>query len=119
MLLISSFISVKEFTGNEYISSTALISNFLLSLIEFNNKFSINKNSAFSTILIFGYIVDQIKDDLIKIIKKITNIYCEISTWNNKIVIRCLANDNYDLKKTLNYILENIIHDKVPSSWYL
>ena len=85
----------------------------------FNNKFSINKNSAFSTILIFGYIVDQIKDDLIKIIKKITNIYCEISTWNNKIVIRCLANDNYDLKKTLNYILENIIHDKVPNSWYL
>ena len=52
-------------------------------------------------------------------IKKITNISCEISTWNNKIVIRCLANDNYDLKKTLNYILENIIHDKVPSSWYL
>ena len=85
----------------------------------FNNKFSINQNSAFSTVLIFGDIVDQIKDDLKKIIKKITNVSCEISTWNNKIAIRCLANDNYNLKKTLNYILENIIHDKVPKSWYL
>ena len=27
--------------------------------------------------------------------------------------------DNYELKKTLNFILENIIYDKLPKSWYL
>ena len=35
--LFSSFIKVKELIGNEYKSSTALISNLLLSLIEFND----------------------------------------------------------------------------------
>ena len=31
-----------------------------------------------------------------------------------KLLLDCLANDNYDLKKTLNYIMKNIIHDKLP-----
>ena len=42
-----------------------------------------------------------------------------MSKFDDKIVIRCLANDNYDLKKTINYIMQNIIHDKLPKSWYL
>ena len=45
-----------------------------------------------------------------------TNEYLK---FDNKIVIRCLADDNYDLKKTLNFIMKNIIHDKLPKSWDL
>ena len=39
--------------------------------------------------------------------------------FDDKIIIRCIANDNYDLKKTLNFIMKNIINDKLPKSWDL
>ena len=83
------------------------------------NKFAFNNNTSFSTILIFGKIVEKLEDDLKKIIDEIDNIFCEISIWDNKIVIRSMSNDNYDLKKTLNYIFENIINDKLPKNWNL
>ena len=83
------------------------------------NKFAFKNNTSFSTILIFGKIVEKLENDLKKIIDKIDNIFCEISIWDNKIVIRSMSNDNYDLKKTLNYIFENIIHDKLPKNWNL
>jgi len=85
----------------------------------FNNKFAFNKNSSFSTILILGDFVESLSLDLKKIIHKITNILCEISIWEKKIVIRSIASDNYDLKKTLNFILESIIYDKLPKNWNL
>ena len=53
------------------------------------------------------------------IIKKIDDVYFEFSTWNKKIILRGIAKDNYYLKKTLNYVLKNIIHDKLPKSWHL
>ncbi|MDC0625142.1 urease accessory protein UreD [Alphaproteobacteria bacterium] len=84
-----------------------------------NNKFTLNNNSAISTILIFGPIVEVIKNDLSKIVKSIDKINCEFSIWDNKLIIRSIAYDNYELKKTLNFILENIIYDKLPKSWYL
>ena len=83
------------------------------------NKFAFNNNTSFSTILIFGKIVEKLENDLKKIIDKIDNIFCEISVWDNKIVIRSMSNDNYDLKKKLNYIFENIINDKLPKNWNL
>ena len=42
-----------------------------------------------------------------------------MTIFDNKIIIRSLSNDNYDLKKTLNFIIKNIIHDKLPKSWDL
>ena len=69
--------------------------------------------------MIFGKIVESIQDDIRKTIENINDIFCELSIWNEKIVIRSIANDNYDLKKTLNYILKNIIHDKLPKNWNL
>ena len=85
----------------------------------FKNKFTFNNHSALSTILIFGNFVDKFHHDLKKIINNINNINCEISIWDNKIVIRSIAEDNYKLKKSLKYILENIIYDKIPQTWYL
>ena len=70
-------------------------------------------------LLIFGDIIHQLEQELRKILKNITNLYCEMTTFDNKIIIRCLANDNYDLKKTLNYIMKNIINDKLPKNWNL
>ena len=49
----------------------------------------------------------------------ITDINCEISTWDKKLVIRAIADDNYQLKNKIKYILENIIYDKIPKTWYL
>ena len=84
-----------------------------------NNRFTLNNHSSFSTILIFGKIVESIQNDIRKIIDNINDIFCELSIWDEKIVIRSIANDNYDLKKTLNYILKSIIHDKLPKNWNL
>ena len=42
-----------------------------------------------------------------------------MTKFDNKIIIRCMANDNYNLKKTLNYIMKNIINDKLPKNWNL
>ena len=84
-----------------------------------NNRFTLNNHSSFSTILIFGKIVEKIQNDIRKTIDSIKDIFCELSIWDEKIVIRSIANDNYDLKKTLNYILKSIIHDKLPKNWNL
>ncbi len=84
-----------------------------------NNRFTFDNNSSFSTILIFGKIVESIQNDIRKIIDNINDIFCELSIWDEKIVIRGIASDNYDLKKILNYILKSIIHDKLPKNWNL
>ena len=85
----------------------------------FNNNYSFANKSSLSTILIFGEIINQIEPELRNIIKNIENHYCEMTKFDDKIIIRSLADDNYDLKKTLNYIMKNIIYDKLPKSWDL
>ena len=84
-----------------------------------NNRFTLDNHSSFSTILIFGKIVESIQDDIRKTIENINDIFCELSIWDEKIVIRSIASDNYYLKKILNYILKSIIHDKLPKNWNL
>ena len=65
-------------------------------------------------------IASDIKDEIDRTsILLLFLIFCELSIWDEKIVIRSIANDNYDLKKTLNYILKSIIHDKLPKNWNL
>ena len=83
------------------------------------NQFTLDNQSTVSTILIFGEIVTKIENDLRKVLKNITDINCEISTWDKKLVIRAIADDNYQLKNKIKYILENIIYDKIPKTWYL
>ena len=85
----------------------------------YKNNFTFANQTSISTILIFGNIINEIEPELRKIIKKIQNHYCEISKFDDKIIIRSLADDNYDLKKTVNFIMKNIIHDKLPKSWDL
>tara|TARA_B100000686_G_scaffold311654_1_gene355513 strand:- start:457 stop:1251 length:795 start_codon:yes stop_codon:yes gene_type:complete len=85
----------------------------------FNNNYSFANKSSLSTILIFGEIISQLEPELRNIIKNIENHYCEMTKFDDKIIIRSLADDNYDLKKTLNYIMKNIIYDKLPKSWDL
>ena len=85
----------------------------------YKNNFTFNNHSALSTILIFGEIIHFLEPELRKIIQKTQNHYCEMSKFNDKIIIRSLAEDNYDLKKTLNYMMKNIIYDKLPRSWDL
>ena len=85
----------------------------------FKNNYTFDNQSSLSTILIFGDIIHQLEPELRKIIKNVENHYCEMTKFDDKIVIRFLANDNYDLKKTLNFIMKNIINDKLPKSWDL
>ena len=85
----------------------------------YNNNYSFANKSSLSTILIFGEIISQLEPELRNIIKNIENHYCEMTKFDDKIIIRSLADDNYDLKKTLNYIMKNIIYDKLPKSWDL
>ncbi len=85
----------------------------------YKNNYSFANKSSLSTILIFGEIIHQLEPELRNIIKNIENHYCEMTKFDDKIIIRSLADDNYDLKKTLNYIMKNIIYDKLPKSWDL
>ena len=85
----------------------------------FNNNYTFSNQSSLSTILIFGDIVHQLESVLRKVKKNLGNHYCEMTKFDDKIIIRCLADDNYDLKKTLNIIMKNVINDKLPKSWDL
>ena len=85
----------------------------------YKNNYTFDNQSSLSTIIIFGEIIHQFESELRKIIENIGNHYCEMTKFDDKIIIRCIANDNYDLKKTLNFIMKNIIHDKLPKSWDL
>ena len=85
----------------------------------FKNNYTFDNHSSLSTILIFGNIINQLESELRKIIKNLKNHYCEMTKFDDKIIIRCLADDNYDLKKTLNIIMKNVINDKLPKSWDL
>ena len=85
----------------------------------FNNNYTFSNQSSLSTILIFGDIVHQLESVLRKVKNNFRNHYCEITKFDDKIIIRCLADDNYDLKKTLNIIMKNVINDKLPKSWDL
>ena len=85
----------------------------------YKNNYTFDNQSSLSTIIIFGEIIHQFESELRKIIENIENHYCGMTKFDDKIIIRCIANDNYDLKKTLNFIMKNIIHDKLPNSWYL
>ena len=85
----------------------------------YKNSFTFSNQSSLSTILIFGEIINQLEPELRKIMKNIEKHYCEMTKFDDKIIIRSLAKDNYDLKKTINYILKNIIHDKLPKNWDL
>ena len=85
----------------------------------FKNNYTFSNQSSLSTILIFGDIVHQLESVLRKVKKNLENHYCEMTKFDDKIIIRCLADDNYDLKKTLNIIMKNVINDKLPKSWDL
>ena len=83
------------------------------------NNYTFDNQSSLSTILIFGDIIHQLEYELSNVTKNLENHYCEMTKFDDKIVIRCLAEDNYDLKKTLDFILKNVINDKLPKSWDL
>ncbi len=85
----------------------------------YKNNYTFDNQSSLSTIIIFGKIIHQFESELRKIIENIENHYCGMTKFDDKIIIRCIANDNYDLKKTLNFIMKSIIHDKLPKSWDL
>jgi len=85
----------------------------------FKNNYTFSNQSSLSTILIFGDIVHQLESVLRKVKKSLGNHFCEMTKFDDKIIIRCLADDNYDLKKTLNIIMKNVINDKMPKSWDL
>ena len=85
----------------------------------FKNNYTFSNQSSLSTILIFGDIVHQLESVLRKVKKNLGNHFCEMTKFDDKIIIRCLADDNYDIKKTLNFIMKNVINDKMPKSWDL
>ena len=85
----------------------------------YKNNYTFDNQSSLSTILIFGDIIHQLESELSKVTKNLENHYCEMTKFDDKIVIRFLADDNYDLKKTLNFIMKNVINDKLPKSWDL
>ena len=63
----------------------------------FKNNYTFSNQSSLSTILIFGDIVHQLESVLSKVKKNLGNHYCEMTKFDDKIIIRCLADDNLSL----------------------
>ena len=63
----------------------------------YKNNYTFDNQSSLSTIIIFGEIIHQLESELSKVTKNLENHYCEMTKFDDKIVIRWLANDNLSL----------------------
>ena len=57
----------------------------------FKNNFTFANKSSLSTILIFGEIIDQLEVRIKKNYKKHRNHYCEMTKFDDKIIIRLFS----------------------------
>ena len=83
-----------------------------------NNSSTFNKNCAFSTIFITGGKFLNKVDALSKTMTNNKNTTSDYSCWDEKLVIRLLSKDNYNLKFAINKIISYFFDEtKTPKIW--
>ncbi len=83
------------------------------------NSFStLNNNSAVATIIIVGEKFLNKADNLFKTLTNNENTTSNYSQWDNKLIIRFLSKDSYNLKFAINKILSYFFEgSKIPKVW--
>ena len=78
----------------------------------------LNSNCAIATIILVGKKFLDIGDELLKIMTKDNNTTSEYSTWDEKLIIRCISKDSYNLKFAINKILSYFFENsQIPKIW--
>ena len=78
----------------------------------------LNSNCAIATIILVGKKFFGIGDELSKIMTKDNYTTTEYSTWDKKLIIRCISKDSYNLKFAINKILSYFFVDsQIPKIW--
>ena len=80
----------------------------------------LNSNCAIATIILVGKKFFGIGDELSKIMTKDIYTTTEYSTWDKKLIIRCISKDSYNLKFAINKILSYFFKDsQIPKIWHI
>ena len=80
----------------------------------------LNSNCAIATIILVGKKFFGIGDELSKIMTKDNYTTTEYSTWDKKLIIRCISKDSYNLKFAINKILSYFFKDsQIPKIWHI
>ena len=83
-----------------------------------NNASTFNNNYAFSTIFITGDKFINKVDALSKTMTNNKNTTSDYSCWDEKLIIRLLSKDNYNLKFAINKIISYFFNEtKIPKIW--
>ena len=78
----------------------------------------LNSNCAIATIILVGKKFFGIGDELSKIMTKDNYTTTEYSTWDKKLIIRCISKDSYNLKFAINKILSYFFENsQIPRIW--
>ena len=80
----------------------------------------LNSNCAIATIILVGKNFFGIGHELSKIMTKDNYTTTEYSTWDKKLIIRCISKDSYNLKFAINKILSYFFKDsQIPKIWHI
>ena len=80
----------------------------------------LNSNCAIATIILVGKNFFGIGHELSKIMTKDNYTTTEYSTWDKKLIIRCISKDSYNLKFAINKILSYFFEDsQIPKIWHI
>ena len=78
----------------------------------------LNSNCAISTIILVGKKFLDVGDELSKVMTKDNYTTSEYSTWDEKLIIRCISKDSYNLKFAINKILSYFFENsQIPKIW--
>ncbi len=107
----------KIYYDNKLIHSEALnTNNFNKEVLK--NKSILNKNCAIATIILVGKKFLNIGDELSKFMTKNNYTISEYSAWDEKLIIRCISKDSYNLKFAINKILSYFFENsQIPRIW--
>jgi len=80
----------------------------------------LNSNCAIATIILVGKKFLDTGDELSKIMTKDNYTTTEYSAWDEKLIIRCISKDSYNLKFAINKILSYFFEDsQIPKIWHI
>ena len=80
----------------------------------------LNSNCAIATIILVGKNFFGIGHELSKIMTKDNYTTTEYSTWDKKLIVRCISKDSYNLKFAINKILSYFFKDsQIPKIWHI
>ncbi len=83
-----------------------------------NSKSILNKKRAIATIILVGKKFEDIGDELSKFMTKDNYTTSEFSKWDEKLILRFISKDSYNLKFAINKILSYFFEDsQIPKIW--